>query len=91
MLFSSDIAEEFFDYENENDIVDGLGKIDITIKNNNSLNIVIKNNNNQDDNEEEEDYMYDTNLFDIKINYKAKRKYNDLNILKNLYEPINKE
>ena len=76
------------DYENENEIVEELSKIDITILK--ILNITLKDNINSDDNEEEDD-IYDKNLFDVKINYKAKRKYNDLDILKNLYEPINNE
>lgn len=89
MLFSSDDAEEFYEFENENEIVNELSKIDTKLLNNKTINNENSDNNNNDDDSEVEDGIYVKNLFDVKISYKVKRKNNDLNILKFLYEQIN--
>jgi hypothetical protein len=70
------------------DIVDEISENDNSIKNTIFFSTKDNGNYNIYGNEEDDD-MLDIRLFDLKINYRVKRKYNYLDIMKSLYEPIN--
>ena len=94
MFYSSDDAEEFYDYENYQDIYEELKEfyeVDDNIKEITSFNIFkpIINEMVEIDEDENDDEIQERSLFDIKIDYKVKKKYNDLDVLRHLYEPLN--
>jgi len=89
MFYTSDAAEEFLDFENEEEELDDIDYINSNISenNNSNSNIELTNMEIKEDKEENDN----SNIMDVYFIRKKKRNYNDTDILKSPYEPyINK-
>lgn len=81
-------------YGNNQDIYEELKEfydVDDNIKEINSFNSFkpVFNETGEINEDENDDEIEKHTLFDIKIDYKVKRKYKDLDVLGHLYEPLN--